>query len=428
MKHLLLTVGGSCEPLVKAIKAFQPDTVHFICSADSPGGAKGSYTQVTGKGLVCGSPGPDKPPTLPNLPTQTGLRPEQVRLSQHVQSDSFDECYRVCADLIESILKSEPDALVTADYTGGTKSMTAGLVAAAVDSGRVELQVVTGVRRDLTRVKSGTEVVVAAGTAGLRQRRALRLAESLLARWDYRAAAEVLEECARQPGGADPTPVIAARTMCLAFDAWDRFEYDKALELLRAVPSGFRDHLTYLGAVRRRGESGRPEAPAGYLLAQDLLANAGRRAAQGRYDDAVARLYRAVEQLAQARLEYAHGILTSAAPRGQLPDEWTKGEEGDTVALGLCRSWELITLKESGAPLAALYEQWSERLLTSLSARNYSMLAHGTQPIGEPGWREVRDNGMGKFVEEVLQALRGPVRLSLPPDWPAALPAAAQAA
>ncbi|MBU0702219.1 hypothetical protein KKE26_13160 [bacterium] len=49
-KVLILSVGGSCEPLVNAINEYQPDFVYFFCSS----GHKGSDKTVNGTGDVCG--------------------------------------------------------------------------------------------------------------------------------------------------------------------------------------------------------------------------------------------------------------------------------------------------------------------------------------------------------------------------------------
>jgi hypothetical protein len=70
LKILLITVGGSHQPIVTAISSLNPDRVIFLCS-DGP---KGSKSQVIGEGKPCevrrGTEVIDK---LPNIPTQVGL-------------------------------------------------------------------------------------------------------------------------------------------------------------------------------------------------------------------------------------------------------------------------------------------------------------------------------------------------------------------
>ena len=59
---------------------------------------------------------------------------------------------------------------------------------------------------------------------------------------------------------------------------------------------------------------GRSKKSSGYEKVGDLLRNAERRAAQSRFDDAVARLYRALELFAQLRLRK---ILSREGPNGE---------------------------------------------------------------------------------------------------------------
>ena len=49
---LALTVGGSCAPVITAIRDYQPDFVCFIVSS----GSRGSWATVDGPGNPCGNP------------------------------------------------------------------------------------------------------------------------------------------------------------------------------------------------------------------------------------------------------------------------------------------------------------------------------------------------------------------------------------
>ncbi|WP_334311911.1 hypothetical protein [Aphanizomenon sp. CS-733/32] len=48
-KILLITVGGSHQPIVTAIRDLQPDRVVFICSDSN----KGTKSQIIGEGYPC---------------------------------------------------------------------------------------------------------------------------------------------------------------------------------------------------------------------------------------------------------------------------------------------------------------------------------------------------------------------------------------
>ena len=50
MKVLILSVGGSAEPVVKAIKLGKPDHVYFLCSR----GSEGSEKMIAAPGDPCG--------------------------------------------------------------------------------------------------------------------------------------------------------------------------------------------------------------------------------------------------------------------------------------------------------------------------------------------------------------------------------------
>ncbi|MFP4134461.1 MAG: hypothetical protein ACLFTJ_09930, partial [Halothece sp.] len=67
---LIITVGGSPQPIVTAIRTLQPDRAIFLCST----GSKGSLSQVIGEGTPCEiRRGTEVIDRLPNIPTQAGL-------------------------------------------------------------------------------------------------------------------------------------------------------------------------------------------------------------------------------------------------------------------------------------------------------------------------------------------------------------------
>ena len=69
---LIVTVGGSPEPILKAVELHQPDEVIFACSA--PPCPSPSLEQVIGEGTPCCHKVADLEEMRPNLVTQLGLR------------------------------------------------------------------------------------------------------------------------------------------------------------------------------------------------------------------------------------------------------------------------------------------------------------------------------------------------------------------
>jgi hypothetical protein len=378
---LLLTVGGTHQPIIRSIQQNRPDFVHFLCSADS-GKTKGSYTQVVGTGKVLKSEPMLEQPDLPNIVTLMGLSEGQFEVHQIEGFDNLDDCYLTALRLIEKVHAEHPAARIIADYTGGTKSMTAGLAAAALDDGRCEIQLVTGVRQDLRQVTDQTEFVRPVHVWDAQTTRRMKAAREFMARFDYAGAVSVLEEATAR-FASDTTMATLQRWLCLcrAFDAWDRFDHATARRLLQPFRKDFVPYGIFLEAVVEG------KAAHGFEWVEDLLLNAERRAAQRRFDDAVGRLYRALELTAQVWLSQRHGIDTGNVALSRVPDSIkTKIEkeraEGDKIKVGLSLAWDMITAFTDD-PLGTRFRSERGTLKDFLGVRNESLFAHGVTPIGE---------------------------------------------
>ncbi|WP_414584923.1 hypothetical protein [Scytonema sp. PCC 10023] len=154
-KILLVTVGGSFQPIVTAIRSLQPDRIIFIASD----GDKGSKSQVIGEGTPCEvRRGTEVIERLPNIPTQLGLgdRFQPVKDLILVQNpDDLAECYLKIQQCICHLQQQAPDHQIIADYTGGTKTLSAALVLAAVDYGISLYLTIATTRENLVKVERG---------------------------------------------------------------------------------------------------------------------------------------------------------------------------------------------------------------------------------------------------------------------------------
>lgn len=398
---LVLTVGGSHQPLLRSIGQNQPDFVHFLCSGDGEG-TPGSYVQVDGQGKVLKSRFDAAHPDLPNLVTLANLKAGQYKIHRIDHFDNLNDCYLTAIRLIELLHAEHPQATVIADYTGGTKSMTAGLAAAALDDGRCDIQLVTGQRQDLRAVKDQTEFARPMQVWDAQTRRRMATAKSLIARFDYAGAAEILEEAARR-FASDTTIEQLQRwiTLCRAFDAWDKFDHARAQQLLQPYRGLFDSHKTFLALmVEGRGH--------GFELVEDLLLNAERRATRGRHDDAVGRCYRALELTAQTWLRQRWEIDTSSVDLSRIPESIkprlsVDSNEGE-IKLSLVLAWDTIAAMQDD-PLGALFAGQRARLLSFLSLRNQSLFAHGQRPIREEDYHQLALVAPGFVAEAVDLAL-----------------------
>lgn len=384
---LVCTVGGSPQPVVTAIQAHKPFFVEFVCTDRDPGtGRPGSCVGITGNGKVLKSKSSLTSPDLPSIPVQTGMSDEQYHVTL-VPGDELDQAFDIIYNCLMELRSRFPDSLIRADYTGGTKTMTAALVAAVLETEDVELQLVTGNRPDLVKVKDGTQIAVTANIDSLRYRKAV---QPFLAAW-HRFA---YDEAWQGISALAPPPDIQLRSLHLrmrdfsnAFAAWDQFDHAKALHLLDDYGSAAGSLLgPYLANLRILTTENLKREP---LQILDLWRNAERRAVQGRYGDAVGRCYRAIEWTAQWILSKNHGVDTSNLPADFVPRELKLIPSlNDRLQAALYNAWELIRLKDSG-PGRQFIETHSNRLKNLLNNRNQSILAHGTTPVGQVVWAEI---------------------------------------
>ncbi|HMQ17342.1 MAG TPA: TIGR02710 family CRISPR-associated CARF protein, partial [Phycisphaerae bacterium] len=217
----------------------------------------------------------------------------------------------------------------------------------------------------------------------------------------YAAAAHLLDDAVKNAAKPEVKRELSTlKAVIDAYAAWDRFDHKEAAQRfadalknrndLAAVlhdapslitrPECHRDRVVQLSAQN--------EATAAWV--DDLVQNARRRAAERRFDDAVARLYRAFEALAQLRLREQHRIPdTKSVSLAQLPDslrtEWAdRGRDSRRFMLGLQDAWRV--LKEFGDELGRKFFALglADEQRSPLVARNQSILAHGFQPVGQP--------------------------------------------
>ena len=423
-RALICSVGGSHEPVVTAICETEPEFVSFLCTDRDPATNRpGSRIQVEGAGSVIHARRGDATPTLPNIPAMAGLANDRYEV-RIVAADDLDEVFAQARTAIAEMRCRLPAGTrLIADYTGGTKTMTAGLVMAALECEDVELRLVTGARGDLVRVHDGTQYSVPASVEGARLHRAMAPYLRAWERFGYAEAARGLR--------AMPTPVNTALRaewqiacdLSAVFDAWDRFDHLGALRGLQRyqqrVGALAGPYFRNLEILNSPDQDLRKE-PARLF---DLWRNALRRAAQGRYDDAVARGYRLIEWTAQWLLRARAGIDTADIPEDRVPagSKVPANRNGKRQA-GLFAAWELVATYVPGTPAAfALAER--SRLLEHLTARNASILAHGYTPIGEEVWERFREWIEGAFLPMLSEAGReaglrmDPLQLPDKPFW-----------
>jgi CRISPR-associated protein (TIGR02710 family) len=296
-----------------------------------------------------------------------------------------------------------PGFQVVVDFTGGTKCMSASI---GLQASRWPclFSYVGGSER----TKDGVGVVVSGAEKIVHQANpwdALghQAVEDFVVLFDQRAfvaAAKVAGVAKTRVSRPDRKREIAVlEQLAKAFDAWDRFDHQSSSATFDNVAKSANDLRAVLGpaqgnqvldSVRRLanhlGELCRAAPPSRHHVL-DLLANAKRRKDEGRVDDAVARLYRTIEAVAQVALKESHGIeSTEKVPLDRVPEslrpEWASRAKDGVVALGL---------QDAYALLASLNDPLGEKFRSAalngtkspLAARNRSILAHGFDRVSE---------------------------------------------
>ncbi len=423
---LLCTVGGAHQPILKAIESTSPCYVCFFCTDRDPETDRsGSIAQVTGKGNVIKAGRNDGNPTLPNIPALAELADDRFE-ARKIPADDLDGAYFVMRDAVAGLAGRFPGARFIADYTGGTKTMTAALVCAALERDDVELQLVAGARPNLARVEDGTEQAMAASVARLRLDRAMAPYLGTWRRYAYHEAAEGLDGIRIAANSPDKARLGLARALSRALARWDDFDHAGALALIEPYAARVaRCYPAMLPALRLlTHERDRRHEPARLF---DLWLNAERRTAQGRFDDAVARWYRLMEWTAQWQLRTKLDADTADFPRDLLPPDVEAAPERDgKVRIGLWTAWQVVGCRLAG-PVQEFVAGHGPALRDLLDKRNHSILAHGFHPVSIEDWQRVRSFADERFLP-VLRALANEAGLKgepsqLPTEPPELVPA-----
>lgn len=382
-KILLCTVGGSHQPVVTAIRDLQPQQVVFFCTDNDPATRKaGSRVQVEGKGL-CIRAALTEGPTLPNIPSQCDL-PVGSHSTVLVPADDLDGACDIMRRAIDTVRERYPEARCIADYTGGTKSMTAALVLAALDRGDIELEFVTGARADLVKVRDGTEATVSAAVEGIRLRQNMVSGLTAWSRYAYDEAAAALGSINAPRDRQLRAAWQRARDLSAGFAAWDRFDHVDAVRRLSVYEGVLAQDLAPSYSALKwmaKRQDARDEA----RRLWDLWLNAQRRAAAGRYDDAVARAYRLLEWTAQWLLHTEKGWATHDLPADIAIESGVAPNREGNYQAGLYAAWGLAA-RHCGAVAAAFWKDEQKAMLDNVKRRNHSILAHGFEPISAGDW------------------------------------------
>lgn len=354
------SVKSLSHGLLSAIIHYNPDKIVFFGSADSTetvSSLKEQYREEKKKGLADDE-----------FIMITGV-------------DDFNECFGKMRRKIEEC----EDHGIIIDYTSGTKTMT---MSAAICSMlyHKKLNLISGER--------GKDGIVIPGTENQREQNLYSAYDELLSdkvrdlfnSYRFEDARSTLNEIVILEDRGTYGKMIDA------YDRWDKFTHNAAFEILKDVKDGrVSENKAFLGKLVHNKDL--------KFFIVDLINNAARRIEEGKYDDAVARLYRTIELIAQARLinmklieegrfkDYMVFAIRLDMLKEKLGDEAVnkyrdgheeKDTENGVIKVGLSGSYALLYYLNDELGLKF---NGDGRLQNLLQSRNRSILAHGLAPV-----------------------------------------------
>ncbi|MGI6387341.1 MAG: TIGR02710 family CRISPR-associated CARF protein [Desulfomonilia bacterium] len=407
MKNILiLSVGGSAGPIVNAVKDTrpQPDFVYFFCST----GPNGSCQTIDSPGNPCGDTRKSKCPECgtehyigdpkgKSIVTQARLDADHYGVVTVDDPDDLNECMQVLKKLGKTIeSRHGPDCRIIANYTGGTKTMSLAMGLIGILSEQWDLSINRGPRIDLIKVRGG-DMPVAVEKWRIYADIQMKAVREAIDDFDYNQAMHMIGALLSRPLDKKfRDRLMSSHQICRAFDAWDRFDHKKALELLEPHSKSQHESIILLKRLLGLIEG------SGYEQVGDLLNNAERKAHRKNYDDAVARLYRATELFAQIRLELKYqlrsGNIELGDLRKDLQEEYAPfvGDKGK-ILLGLKNDYELLFRLDD--LLGKLYMEQKSKIISTLKTRNQSILAHGLTPLTESDYHSAHENLAGFILK-----------------------------
>lgn len=327
-----------------------------------------------------------------------GLSPEAHRIHETPDLDDVEATYRACRAVLRELAHRGFAADdIEVDYTSGTKAMTSGLALAAVAHRCGTLSYISGPRSNGV-VIGGAERLVLIEPRRIWADERLALAQEFCLVQRFDDARQLLDRVqAAWLGDYEQRLKEALIHVAEGYGAWDRFEYARAAgELGKVLTADVAeaDRFRPAAELPARLIGLKPERGYSADRLADLFNNADRRLEEGRYDDALARLYRLTELLAQGILHKEYGIDTANVDLAKVPDRLRGELDGirkphGAIQIGL--DWDYRLLEALDHPVGRQFDRGDHRGIgVLLKKRNLSLLAHGLEPISRTDVESLR--------------------------------------
>lgn len=332
--------------------------------------------------------------------------------------EDIDGVFRSCEKALFFLFDKRFSASeIVVDITSGTKVMSAAIAALAILHKLYSITYVGGGRRNGGGiVMQGTEKPKELKPLRILYKNELYVIKHFFSKYQFYTCRLMIQDLVSRFKDLDKESesINDIEKIINGFISWERFDHEHALEFFEGVQHhDVKIQTEYLGKVKddRKTEAAKHPSLKGKVptkhLIVDIFQNARRRAEEGNFDDAVARLYRCMEMVGQyALLQY--GIVSSDVDleklQGRITDtlfqklEKHKDYSG-RIKIGLVEDFEILSELKKDDDTAIVYNKYREDLKTYLNYRNESILAHGIYPVKEEQYTK-----MSEIVYEIVKS------------------------
>ena len=405
-KIMLVSVGGSTEPIINSILFHKPDKIIFFVS-------KGSRNSVTS----------DSYNEKFNSTTR-GIMPAVFREINMFIDHEFvvTENHEDIGESTRILLNEVPKAMQKlgvdglwpdiVDYTGGTKTMSAAMVWAS-SKFPCQFNYVGG----KNRTKDGLGIVIDGNESHVTLQNPWNSlayfevgdAMKLFNNGQYTNSEHLFSDITNKVTDENAKRVFSVLTNIVGgYAKWDMFDHHGAMSLigrnieaLKDIAEAQRYYLPHLKTFVHQVElnfdflKSIKSRLLSWNMIFDLIANAQRRAKlEFKYEDATARIYSAIEKVAKHQLKQKYGIDNSKCDLQQIPEslqeQFLKHKDIDgKIKFGVIDSYKLLIAFGDiyGKRFAEL-----DKIEAHLTERNYSILGHGLQPINQQKYEALFDD------------------------------------
>ena len=342
--------------------------------------------------------------------------------NEFIRNDKIDKFNDYFRDFKLKISELEDDYKILIDYTSGTKTMTMAAAFASMVFQK-ELFVVTGERKDGVVVQ-GTEECKSQNLYQIYDELMTNKVKELFNDNRFESGKIFLNEITDQNKDKEVFSKLLD-----TYYYFDSVNHEKAFEIFDIkefkktwpdLSKQFELNIKALNIMNKLNPD--PNNPnefrehnlKKYYLLASILNNARRRKCENKFDDAIARLYRSLELIAQIRLSKTYNIDSSNVDinilkEHNLDEEYlSKLDTSGEIKFALTADYELLAMLNDS--LGDFYLKNKKEILNILKFRNNSILAHGFESCSKKEYDEfskivleaanLLHKDMEKFIDE----------------------------